>query len=366
MRIIHCSDIHLDSKLSANLTGAKKRERKLELIQTFERMVEYADAHNVSAIIIAGDLFDTRTIAVTPRKAVYKSIVNHPGIEFYYLRGNHDADSFLGALETVPDNLRLFGDTWTTYTLGDNSLITINGVELNGGNAASVYSSLVLDVDKINIVTLHGQESEYQKKDRAEIISINELRGRGIDYLALGHIHEYKLETLDRRGNYCYSGCLEGRGFDECGEHGFVMLNIDEASRTIESEFIPFAKRSLYTVPVDITDCMDNTDIREKMYIALEKASIGEENLVKVELMGNIDIACEMDTELLTKTFEDDYYFIKVKDNTKLAVNYNDFSLDASLKGEFVRLVMGDSDMDEELKARIIRCGIQALAGEEI
>lgn len=366
MRIIHCADIHLDSKLSANLTGAKKKERKIELIQTFERMVDYAAEQEVTAIIIAGDLFDTKNVAVTPRNAVYKAIINHSEIDFYYLKGNHDADSFLSMLEVIPDNLKLFNDVWTSYTIGDLGVVTINGIELNSDNSGLIYNSLVLDTDKVNIVTLHGQESVYQNKDKTEVISINELKGKGIDYLALGHIHEYKLETLDRRGKYCYPGCLEGRGFDECGEHGFVILDIDEASRTVVSEFVPFSKRRLYTVSVDVSDCMDNTDIREKMYIALGAANIGAENLVKVELTGNVDISCDKDTELLAKTFEDDYYFIKVKDKTKLAVNYNDFSLDASLKGEFVRLVMADTDMDEELKAEIVRYGIQALAGEEI
>ena len=49
-----------------------------------------------------------------------------------------------------------------------------------------------------------------------------------IDYLALGHIHSYKCHKLDKRGVYCYSGCLEGRGFDECGDKGFVLLETEE------------------------------------------------------------------------------------------------------------------------------------------
>lgn len=51
-----------------------------------------------------------------------------------------------------------------------------------------------------------------------------DLRGRGIDYLALGHVHSFRQEKLDEQGIWCYSGCLEGRGFDECGTKGYVML----------------------------------------------------------------------------------------------------------------------------------------------
>ena len=95
-------------------------------------------------------------------------------------------------------------------------------------------------MDQCNIVVLHGQESEYSARDKAEIIHLTALKNKGIDYLALGHTHSYKKERLDARGVYCYPGCLEGRGFDECGEHGFVMLDIDELTGTIDSTFIPF------------------------------------------------------------------------------------------------------------------------------
>ena len=42
MKIIHCSDLHLDSKMETNLTKEKARERKNEILITFESMVEYA------------------------------------------------------------------------------------------------------------------------------------------------------------------------------------------------------------------------------------------------------------------------------------------------------------------------------------
>ena len=57
---------------------------------------------------------------------------------------------------------------------------------------------------------------------------------------------------------------------------------------------------------------------------------------------------------------------MKIDDETKLAINYDDFALDASLKGEFVRLLKSDESLSEEEKTLIIRCGIQALSGEEI
>ena len=79
-------------------------------------------------------------------------------------------------------------------------------------------------------MTLHGQLAKYKPKDHVEVINLGELRNKSIDYLALGHVHSYEEGQLLPRGVYCYPGCLEGRGFDETGEHGFVLLDINEES----------------------------------------------------------------------------------------------------------------------------------------
>ena len=42
------------------------------------------------------------------------------------------------------------------------------------------------------------------------------------------------------------------------------------------------------------------------------------------------------------------------------------FAKDKSLKGEFIRTVMGRAELPEEDKATVIHYGLQALAGEEI
>ena len=55
MKIIHCADLHLDSKMTANLSKDQARERKREILRTFTRMVEYASKNDVRVILIAGD-----------------------------------------------------------------------------------------------------------------------------------------------------------------------------------------------------------------------------------------------------------------------------------------------------------------------
>ena len=74
MKIIHCSDLHLDSKMETNLDKEKARERKNEILITFERMVNYAKENEVKAIIIAGDLFDKNTVTAKVKNTVKNAI----------------------------------------------------------------------------------------------------------------------------------------------------------------------------------------------------------------------------------------------------------------------------------------------------
>lgn len=99
-------------------------------------------------------------------------------------------------------------------------------------------------------------------------INLSLLKNKGINYLALGHIHTYSEQPLDSEGIYCYSGCLEGRGFDECGPKGFVLLTVE--SGHLEHEFVPFSCRQLHRIPVDISGLTKNSEIGQKMKAAAQ------------------------------------------------------------------------------------------------
>lgn len=363
MKIIHCSDLHLDSKMEANLNKEKSRERKNEILITFERMINYAKENDVKIIIIAGDLFDKKTISAKAKNVVKTAIVSNPEIDFIYLKGNHDEAGFIDEDEEIPSNLKTFNDNWTTYKYRE---LTISGIEFGDINKEKdnydIYNSLLLEKNKINIVVMHGQESESNVKDKTEIINLKELKNKNIDYLALGHIHSFKQGKLDKRGIYCYSGCLEGRGFDECGEKGFVLLDIEE--NKIKSEFIPFASRKLYEIHVDITDATENNEIEQRIIKKIK--SIPETSLVKLVLDGEVEIGKERDIEYLTKKFESIFYYLKIEDKPKIKIDYMKYKNDISLKGEFIRTVIEQENLTEEEKSKIISTGIKALSGEDI
>ena len=362
MRIIHCADIHLDSAMTTNLTREQARARNMEILRTFTRMVDFAADHNVRAIMIAGDLFDSRNVSATVRNQVRDTILGHPKIDFLYLRGNHDGDNFLAKLEKIPDNLLLFGPEWMSYRYGK---IVIAGLELNERNSASMYHSLMLDPERFNIVMLHGQISGYASKDRAEVISLDKLKNHQIDYLALGHVHDYVGGQLDARGTYAYSGCLEGRGFDECDEHGFILVDVNEETLKASYSFVPMAYRTLYTIPVDVTGVKTTQEAAARMDKALARYDYSSRNMVCFLLTGKVAVESDINIDFLQERFKDYFYFEKVEDHTEVQVNYMDYEKDASLKGEFIRMVL-ETGLEESQKSDVIRCGIALLTGEDL
>lgn len=358
MKIIHCGDLHLDSRMESVLPKEKAKERKNEILMTFLKMIEYARKNWVSVVIIAGDMFDTGTVSAKVRNAVLDAVRSNPGITFLYLKGNHDSENFMDEMPDKPDNLKFFKESWTKYEFED---VVISGVELNNENSAKIYDSLILDSRRVNIVVLHGQETSSVVKDKAEVIQLRELKGKNIDYLALGHVHSHKMGVLDSRGIYAYCGCLEGRGFDECGEKGFVLIEVNSGKLT--TEFIPAAGRILYEKAVDVTGLESTIQMLKKVQEAV--SGISEESLVKVVLTGRVSIDTEKDIKYIEQFLLDRFYFGRVKDLTKLEINVKEYQYDATLKGEFIRLVLSSSLAEDE-KQQVILSGIKALSGEEL
>ena len=363
MKILHTADLHLDSTMTSNLDAAKAKIRRMELLKSFEAMVSYAENNDIHHILIAGDLFDKKVITALCKNIVWQSILSHSDITFYYLRGNHDDTSFFDDCDEIPINLKLFNDRkWSYYNVAN---VNIAGIELGDSTPSTYINELTLNEKDINIVMLHGQDVSGLKAD-GEVIPISNFKNRFIDYMALGHIHSYRLEELDNRGVYCYPGCLEGRGFDECGECGFVVIDINEDKHIVTSEFVAFSKRCLHRVEVDVTGLADSYSIAERMRNIIDSKDIPEKDLVKCELVGKMDVDGEKDINFLVNELQDDYFLFKIKDRVERVVRIQDYANDESLKGEFIRVIGADESLTEEEKAEIIHLGLRALANEEV
>ena len=358
MRIIHTADLHLDSALTTRLSADRVQERKRELLASFRNNIIEAEKLGAAAFIIAGDLFDSEKATASSVRMLFEIIESKPNMIFFYLYGNHEGRLIVDSGAKLPENLKLFGDGWTYFRIGD---VTITG---RCETARDMFQTLTLDEGKANIVVLHGELCD--RSDEGGKIGIKEMENLPIDYLALGHYHNYKETKITQRTTAVYSGTPEGRGFDEVGDKGIVLL--ETTPYGIRNEFIKTAKRTLHIVKADITNAMRGIDIEDAVEWAIRGCS--REDIVRVLLTGERALSDRIDSETvieeLNKRFTGRFYYIEFKDELKTKISAEEFKNDRSLKGEFIRSVIADESLGEDKKEKIIRLGLKALLGESI
>ncbi len=352
MKIIHTADIHIGSALKG-LPSDKSALRKAEILDGFRRLCAYAKKESVSAVLIAGDLFDEKATPRYIRREVFAAIASASPVRFFYALGNHDGEFDL--TDEPPNNLFTFSQSraFQSYDLGEG--ICITGIDAENLSPAA-FSSLTLLPENYNIVMMHG--------DIRGEIPLPRLQNRFIDYLALGHIHKPALqcERLDRRGVYRYCGCLEGRGFDEVGDRGFFLLEIKDGV-LLQEKFLSFATRKTVEARVDISDCNTYFEVENAVLKSLD--GVSERNLVKIVLCGRHKAGLRKDISLLTARLSERFFCVRAEDESRILWNAQEFANDLTERGEFVREA-GRYEMNADFLSEVLEVGLKALSGEEI
>ncbi len=356
MKFIHCADFHLDAPLTARFSPSQAAQRRSELLHAFGRIADYAAQHGAAAVLIAGDLFDGIHVRRSTMDYVLDTIRRHPNVAFFSLRGNHDAGVQTDC-GTLPPNLFQFSAEGCAYRLGS---AVIYGVEPAPGDE-NWYSRLAqaLNPSDCNLVLLHGQTASSVGPGQ---IALNRLRGCGIDYLALGHLHTFCTGELDARGRWAYSGCPEGRGFDECGEKGFIEVEV-AADRPPQIRFVPFAVRTLHDCRADLTGAV--TLAEQQAAVAQAAAGIPACDIVRVTLCGRAEPEYAPDLMFLQTALQQQFFYTVLQSDLEYEIDYPAYADEISLRGEFYRLVQQQS-MPETDRAAILRAGLAALRGEDI
>ena len=344
MRIIHTADIHLDSPLTQ---ASNRQKRRLELLQALSNLSEYANNNDVSAIIVAGDLFDDQFTTSKTIQGV-ADIVANSSATWFVLRGNHGvgANDPYQKLQQVCPQINFFGDAWTTYTIGD---VNICGREL-GNNDQQMWQQLQLPASGYNILVLHADvdDESYGLIDKKAIAS------SGAHYVALGHRHAFAEHKFGKvTGTYC--GVLEPRGFDESAQTGFVLLDTDK--KTIS--FVPQAIRTVQTVTVDVSQIQSDIALQNTLLNATSQ--VLAHNYLNLVLVGSIN--AQLNISAATEVLKSRFFALRIEDNTQTAYNIQELAKEVSLRGEFVRKVL-QLPVDEQ--AEVLKLGLALLGGGDL
>ena len=352
MKILHMADCHLDSAMETSLPSSVAASRRKELLLTFKDIIKAAENGGVRLVLIAGDLFDTATPSRSLLTQVLAEFSAYPSIDFILIEGNHDADALKG--RELPKNVFLVkaGES-RAFHYGDVSVYALG----YGVTEENILAFPMLTHEK-NILLMHGTVG-IPHPDHPEMISRTALEKCPTDYLALGHYHSHRAEKIGARCTACYAGIPEGRGFDETGICGVVLLETD----TMHCEFIPSARRTLHNIRADISSAQNQHDIENIVHSHIN--DLPAKDMVRLTLCGHFRESVQKDMGLLKAMLDSRFYFYRLKDESRLALSPEDYKNDLSLRGEFVRRVFSANLSDED-RNRILAYGLRALYGEEI
>lgn len=343
MKILHTADIHLgvkNLKLSVDKQSIMKEEMNLQIQNLFLKAKE----EGFDVVLICGDLFHNKSVTNKVKNNFYSSVKSY-GRPVIYINGNHDEFS----IDNYPENF--------IYLNRENPLFEYEGVQFFDGIDFEFIKGK-FDKNKKNILLLHGNIENNADNDYIDISKFKQLN---FDYVAMGHIHEYKQYSF-KDVPYVYSGSLFSNGFDECGDKGYVEVNLTDE---VNFQFKPQSKRRFLEIYCDITNAKTYGDITKMISNSLQEAGAKKTDIIRVVLTGYYEEEMDKNLFLVEEQFEDCFYF-ELQDKTRLKIDVERYKQEKlSLKAEFINLVENSSESEDD-KNTICKLGIEALKGEEL
>lgn len=351
MKIIHCSDLHIDCK--TKFSAEKRAIFRANLLQGFVDLVEFAEKEGVDAILLCGDIFDDKSPLKRSLKVVQNTILTHQNIKFFYIYGNHDEK--LQIFDENPQNFYYFGENFEKVDLND---CVIGGVSYKRNFDLSFYEKLKFDAGKTNILMLHVPIDEDKYSQSLDIKKIF-----NVDYLALGHIHKRGSGKLLNGGHYCYCGCLRATSFSSLGQTGFELLEIENGR--ITSKFVPFSNLEYQNIDVDLTNFSTFDEVVGRLKEIF--STLNTSQIVRVTFCGHKNVDLVLDDAVLLDKFGKNVFYLEFVDNSRVAFDLKKIEQEEfSLKAEFVKEVLADGELGDEEKQQICQVGLQLLRGEEV
>ena len=257
-KFIHTADIHLDSPLRglSRYEGAPVDLLRNATRQAFTKLLDIALEEKVSFVIIAGDLYDGdwRDFNTGLFFVSEMNRLRQKGIRCFLLSGNHDAESQLTKNLPLPDNVSVFGSrTAETFTVDDIHVV-LHGQSFK---QRDIFENLAGDYpDPIsgafNIGVLHTGLEGYAAHAKYAPCTLNQLKAKGYDYWALGHIHQR--EVLNEMPHIIFPGNLQGRHIGEQGAKGAALVSVKDGSVAEIDWVYPDVVRWIF-VEIDLTSC---------------------------------------------------------------------------------------------------------------
>ena len=354
LKIIHGADFHLDSPF-AGLSPERAAQRRGEQRELLDRLAGLAREKQADLVLLAGDLLDSERVFRETAQALRAALAAIP-CPVFIAPGNHDFYSPRSVWTSLdwPENVHIF----TSDAL---EAVELPGCTLWGRAFSDAHQTacplegLAVPGDgRLHIACVHGcvgTGNDYGP------ITPGEIAASGLDYLALGHVHQGS--GLQREGGtwWAYPGCPEGRGFDETGEKG--VLYVEAEPGRVTAQFVPLAKVCYEIITADITG-PDGA-----LFNILEALPGKTSDLIcRLILTGEGDAP---NLANLQQTLAPEFYGLTLIDRTRLPQDLWTRREEDALTGLFLRTMWDkcQGEPDNPLWQLAARYGLAALEGGE-
>ena len=288
MKILHIADFHLDSAFSG-FDKESADKRRTELRECFVRAMRIAKERGVKLVLIPGDLFDTPFCTGETRRAVFGAIADI-GCPVVIAPGNHDYYNKNGtyADKNLPENAFVFNSSELGRFDFDELSVSVVGYGFTSDRYESnpLAGEIPLSSENINIYCAHAELGTSFSKYAPT--NANAIARHGFVYAALGHVHKPDEPVKIADTLIAYSGFPQGRSFDELGEGGAYLVDIDMETKSASLERIPLSTMSYEIEKIDITSLSNDDDVIREISSAISEKGYGKSTALRVVLCGSI------------------------------------------------------------------------------
>ena len=225
MKILHSADLHLDTPFTGR-SPEQTQFLKEQLLTVPEKLAKLCRQEQCDLFLLAGDLFDgpwSKRSFIALRNALEEC-----GVPVLITPGNHDYVNLQSPYTTElwPSNVHIFLQPRMESILFEDLDCRVYGAGYRSMDCGSLLEGFQSRADaRYHIGVLHGDPTLADSPCCP--ITAAQIERSGLDYLALGHIH--KAGKLRKGKTLCaWPGCPMGRGFDETGIKGALLVTLDQ------------------------------------------------------------------------------------------------------------------------------------------
>ena len=291
-KFIHAADIHLDSPLRglSRYESAPVDTIRDACRRAFKNLVDLAIEEKVAFVLLAGDLYDGDWKDYSTGIFLSRQMgrLNQHDIKVFAVAGNHDAANRMTKALDTPSNMKILSAGKVETVKLEELSVAIHGRSFKTQHVVENLAAGFCEAEKgfYNIGILHTSLDGREGHDNYAPCTLDDLRSKGYQYWALGHIH--KQEIVSEDPFIVFPGCIQGRHIRETGPKGCILVTVEEETVT-NIEKISLDVLRWTQTEIDLTDIEEHRDVLEKVRETIEQERTSAEDrplAMRIKLTG--------------------------------------------------------------------------------